>query len=99
MERTEEQLNQPAAPYFGIGLALLYMGQQNKCEATLDTIGMIEHPIKKFMEVMITSTAYVGSGNVLKVQNMMHECLNDDKYSESAILGIALIASSEEIGN
>lgn len=81
MERTEDQLNQPAAKYFGIGLALLYMGQQNKCEPTLETIGMIEHPIKKFMEVMITSTAYVGSGNVLKVQNMIHECVSEDKNS------------------
>ena len=71
------------------------MGQQNRCDATLDALGMIEHPIKKFIEVMVTSAAYVGSGNVLKVQNMVHECMNDDKYSEAAILGIALIASSE----
>ncbi len=53
------------------------MGQQNKCEATLETISMIEHPIKKFIEIMVTSVAYVGSGNVLKVQNMMQECLSD----------------------
>lgn len=30
---------------------------------------------------MITSMAYVGSGNVLKVQDMMHECMSDDKNS------------------
>ena len=89
MERDENQLNSPSAKYFGIGLALLYMGQQNKCEATLETIGMIEHPIKKFIE----------SGNVLQVQKMVHECLSDEKNSEAAILGLALIASSEEIGN
>lgn len=41
----------------------------------------------------------MGSGNVLKVQNLMHECLSEDKYSETAILGLALLASSEEIGN
>jgi 26S proteasome regulatory subunit N1 len=35
MERDELQLNSPSSKYFGIGLALLYMGQQNKCEATL----------------------------------------------------------------
>jgi len=35
MERTEEQLNSQSSRYFGLGLALLYMGQQNKCEATL----------------------------------------------------------------
>jgi len=48
------------------------MGQQTKCEATLESLGMVDHPIKKFIEIMLTSVAYVGSGNVLKVQNMMH---------------------------
>ena len=48
------------------------MGQQTKSEATLESLNMVEHPIKKFIEIMLTSVAYVGSGNVLKVQNMMH---------------------------
>jgi 26S proteasome regulatory subunit N1 len=41
IERDEAQLSSHFSKYFGIGLALLYMGQQNKCEATLETIGMI----------------------------------------------------------
>ena len=72
MQRDEAQLSSPSSRYFGIGLALLYMGQQNKCEATLETIGMIEHPIKKFIEIMVLGTAYIGSGNVLQVQKMVH---------------------------
>ena len=99
MERSEEQLNSHTARYFGIGLALLYMGQQNKSEPTLEAINMIEHPIKKFIQIMIVSLAFVGSGNVLKVQDMIHECMSEEKHSESAILGLAFIASSEEIGN
>lgn len=95
MERSEDQLNSQTARYFGIGLALLFMGQQNKCEATLEAINLIEHPIKKFIQIMVTSVAYIGSGNVLKVQDMMHECMSEDKNTESAILGLALIASSE----
>ena len=55
---------------------------------------MIEHPIKKFIEIMVLGTAYIGSGNVLQVQKMVHECLSDEKNSEAAILGLALIASS-----
>ena len=65
-------MSSPSSRYFAIGLALLYMGQQNKCEATLETIGMIEHPIKKFIEIMVLGTAYIGSGNVLQVQKMVH---------------------------
>lgn len=71
------------------------MGQQNKCEATLEALQLIDHPIKKFIEIIIISSAYAGTGNVLKVQGLMHECLNEEKFSETAILGIALLASSE----
>ena len=53
------------------------MGQQNKCEATLSALEIIHHPIKKFIEVMIISSAYAGTGNVLKVQDLMHECLSE----------------------
>jgi 26S proteasome regulatory subunit N1 len=98
MERAGDgaaQLNEHFAKYFGVGLALLFMGQQNKCEATLEALQVIDHPITKFIEILVTSTAYVGSGNVLKVQNMMHDCQSEDKYSETAILGLALLASSE----
>lgn len=95
MDRSEEQLNSHFAKYFGIGMALLYMGQQNKCEATLEALSMIEHPLKKFIEIIVTSVAYVGSGNVLIVQEMMHECLSEENFSETAILGLAIISSSE----
>ncbi len=30
---------------------------------------------------MIIATAYIGSGNVLQVQKMVHECLSDEKNS------------------
>ena len=56
---------------------------------------MIEHPIKKYIHIMVVSLAYVGSGNVLKVQDMIHECMSEEKHSEAAIFGMALIASSE----
>ena len=81
MERTEEQLNMHSSRYFGVGLALLYMGQQSKCEATLEAINLITHPIKKFIEIMVESIAYVGSGDVLKVQNMVHACMSEDQNS------------------
>lgn len=44
---------------------------------------------------MVLGVAYIGSGNVLQVQKMVHECLSEEKNSEAAILGLALIASSE----
>lgn len=48
---------------------------------------------------MVESIAYIGSGNVLKVQKMSNEFSSGNKYSDVALLGYALIASSEEVGN
>lgn len=96
MERSDEQLDKHAAKYFGLGFGLLYMGQQNKCEASLEAVNCISHePTKKYLSIIVESLAYIGSGNVLKVQDMVHECMSDEKDSEVAILGLALIASSE----
>lgn len=98
-ERKEEHLNSHWAKLFGVGLGLLFMGQQSKCEAVVETLGTIEHPIKKYFEIIVESMAYTGSGNVLKVQKMANEFASETKHSELGILGLAFIASSEEVGN
>lgn len=103
-ERPENQLNMTMARFFGVALGLLFLGKQEACEPTLEVIGMMSHPIKKYIELCIESCAYVGSGNVLKVQKMLHACSEhleekDAAHQAVAVLGIGLIASSEDIGN
>jgi 26S proteasome regulatory subunit N1 len=73
VERSEAHLNSHWAKLFGVALGLLFMGQQSKCDAVLESLGMIEHPIKKYYEIIVESMAYTGSGNVLKVQKMANE--------------------------
>lgn len=57
----------------------------------------------KFVELVVETCAYAGSGNVLKVQQMLHLCAEhkEDKesiYQVAAVIGVALIAFGEEIG-
>ena len=66
-EREESFLNQSIAKLFGMALALLFIGKQEKCEATIEALGIVQHPISKYSEVAIESLAYIGTGNVLKV--------------------------------
>ena len=103
-ERTEAQLNMTVSRFYAVALGLLFFGMQEACEATLDVIKGITHPIGRYIELTVESCAYMGSGNVLKVQKMLHECIEhleekDSAFQAVAVLGIALIASSEEIGN
>jgi 26S proteasome regulatory subunit N1 len=57
-----------------------------------------------FVELVVETCAYAGSGNVLKVQKMLHLCAEhktDDKdsiHQVAAVIGVALIAFGEDIG-
>lgn len=106
MEREEEELKDPFAKLMGAGLALLFLGKQDAAEAPLETLKAIENPLAKQIEVMVEIVAYAASGNVLKVQKMLHIC-NDhidpekesDVHQGFAVIGIAMIAMGEDIGS
>jgi 26S proteasome regulatory subunit N1 len=70
------------------------MGAQTKSDNILIEISKIDHPVKKWIEIMTESIAYIGSGNVLKVQKMSNEFSSGNRFSDVALLGYALIACS-----
>ena len=105
MERPETELNQTTAKFYAVGLALLFLGQQEKCETTVETLAAIDHPLARYAEVCVQAAAYVGSGNVLKIQEFLEKCQPHETEpaktlpQQMAVLGIAFIAISEKIGN
>jgi 26S proteasome regulatory subunit N1 len=88
--------------FMALGLALLYLGKQEACEATMETLKAIETPISKQFQVLVEVCAYAGTGNVLKVQSMTRMCgdhlSENDEWQGFAILGIAMIGMGEDIG-
>jgi 26S proteasome regulatory subunit N1 len=104
MERPETELSQTSARYFAVALALCYLGQQEKCEFALETLKTIEHPLARYAEVCVEAAAYVGSGNVLKIQEFLKRCIPHEEEAKTqpqamSVIGIAFIAISEKIGN
>ena len=105
MSRAESELDQTISKFFCVGLALTYLGQQEKCEPAIETLKAIEHPIARYAEVCVQAAAYIGSGNVLKIQEFLkiatpHETDEQKTLPQSmAVIGIALIAISEDVGN
>ena len=104
MERPTSELDQVTARFYAVGLALTYLGQQEKCEPAIETLKTIEHPLARYAEVCVEAAAYVGSGNVLKIQEFLKKCTPHEEEAKSlpqsmAVLGIAFIAISEKIGN
>jgi 26S proteasome regulatory subunit N1 len=103
MEATDDELDHTHARFLCLGLALLFLGQMEKAEAMIEALRTVEHKIAKYAVVMLETAAYAGSGNVLKVQEMMHQCAEhlteDAEHQMAAVLGIGLITMGEAVGS
>ncbi|KZV92939.1 putative RPN1-26S proteasome regulatory subunit [Exidia glandulosa HHB12029] len=105
MERDDAHLDEKWARFMALGLALLYLGRQDASDATLETLKAIPHSLAKQAQILVEVCAFAGSGNVLKVQSMLHHCSDhldkekeDDTFQSFAVLGIALIAMGDDVG-
>lgn len=103
MEATDDELGHSHARFLCLGLALLYLGQMEKADAMIEALRTIEHNISKFAVITLETCAYAGSGNVLKIQEMLHQCAEhlteDADHQMAAVLGIGLITMGEDVGS
>jgi len=79
MERESAVLDSPWGVFFGLALGLIFLGRQDAADATLETLKVIEHPIARSAEILVEVCAYAATGNVLKVQSMLHVCAEHAK--------------------
>merc|ERR1719330_2118211 len=103
MESSDEDLDHSHARYLCLGLGLLFLGKMEKADAMLEAVRTIEHKIAKYAAVILDTCAYAGSGNVLKVQEMLHHCTEhlteDAEHQAAAVIGIGLITMGESVGS
>lgn len=74
MELTEEKLCDTFSKYIFLGLGLVFLGRQEAAEAAIAALGVIDEPHKSTATVMVEICAYAGTGNVLKIQRLLHIC-------------------------
>ncbi|PIA29494.1 hypothetical protein AQUCO_05900009v1 [Aquilegia coerulea] len=103
MERSESELNDSLIRFLPLGLGLLYLGKQESVEATAEVSKTFNEKIRKYCEMTLLSCAYAGTGNVLKVQDLLGHCTEhlekgEEIHQGPAVLGIAMIAMAEELG-
>jgi 26S proteasome regulatory subunit N1 len=97
MESSEADLNHTSTRFMCLGLGLLYLGKGDRVEPVLEAVKTIEHRRGKYCEATLETCAYAGTGNVLKVQQMLRLCtehITDSAAAEHqavAVLGIALV--------
>lgn len=103
LERSDADLASPLARYMGLSVGLLYLGQKEQVDVVLELAHAVPVSIRKVTAALIEACAYAGSGNVLKVQKMMHICADhlgaeNAAHQAIAVLGIGLIAMGEDCG-
>ncbi|WCJ25522.1 hypothetical protein M5689_007399 [Euphorbia peplus] len=102
MDRSESELQEPLTRFLPLGLGLLYLGKQESVEATAEVSKTFNEKIRKYCDMTLLSCAYAGTGNVLKVQNLLGHCAQHLEKGEThqgpAVLGIAMVAMAEELG-
>nr|XP_018265646.1 26S proteasome regulatory subunit N1 [Kwoniella dejecticola CBS 10117]OBR87804.1 26S proteasome regulatory subunit N1 [Kwoniella dejecticola CBS 10117] len=82
MEREEAQLASEWTVFICLGLGLLFLATQEDSEPTVATLKVIEHPIASIAETIVDVCAYAGTGNVLKIQQMLHLCAEHAEKSK-----------------
>ncbi|EOA18379.1 hypothetical protein CARUB_v10006910mg [Capsella rubella] len=102
MDRSEAELDEALTRFLPLGLGLLYLGKQESVEATAEVSKTFNEKIRKYCDMTLLSCAYAGTGNVLKVQDLLAQCgehlEKDDIHQGPAVIGLAMVAMSEELG-
>lgn len=100
----KEKLDNKFARWFAVSLALNFMGKQEKCETVIEALESVEHPLGKICAQYVEICAYIGSGNVLKIQEYMEKAIKASEDEQEilsqtiGLIGIALIAVSDVVG-
>lgn len=82
MERTEADLKDTYTRFLPLGLGLVYLGRQEAAEAVIAALEVIQEPFKSMATTMVDICAYAGTGNVLKIQHLLHLC--SDHYETAS---------------
>jgi 26S proteasome regulatory subunit N1 len=86
-------------------MGLILLGIQKDADIMIEATQLEMFPVemRMFIKTLLTACAYAGSGNVTKVQEMMHIVAKPkdevhNKVQSIAVIGISMIALSEDVG-
>jgi len=105
MEASDAELDLPISRFLGLALGLLFLQKMERADAMIEAVKTVEHKASLSAAVLLETCAYAGTGNVLKIQAMLHSCaehLQEEDGAEHqgcAVVGLALISAGEDIGS
>merc|ERR1711899_687308 len=82
MEKSEQDLKDPFAKYLPLGIGLCFLGKQEAAEAMAAALEVLSEPFQSMAKTLVDICAYAGTGNVLKIQNLLHICSEHHEPAE-----------------
>ncbi|KAJ8923645.1 hypothetical protein NQ315_010225 [Exocentrus adspersus] len=84
MEKSESELKDTYARFLPLGLGLCHLGKQEGVDTIIAALEVIPEPFRSMATTMVDICAYAGTGNVLKVQHLLHICSEHYEPSDSS---------------
>ncbi|XP_060516372.1 26S proteasome non-ATPase regulatory subunit 2 [Cylas formicarius] len=84
MEKSETELKDTHARFLPLGLGLCHLGKQEKIDTIIAALEVIPEPFRSMATTMVDICAYAGTGNVLKVQHLLHICSEHYEGSDAS---------------
>uniref|UniRef100_A0A0N5A938 26S proteasome non-ATPase regulatory subunit 2 n=1 Tax=Syphacia muris TaxID=451379 RepID=A0A0N5A938_9BILA len=74
MEKTPAELQDSNVRFLALGIALIFLGTQEKSEVFVESVRALPEPFGSMISTLVDVCAYAGTGNVLKIQRLLHLC-------------------------
>ncbi|CAI2724426.1 unnamed protein product [Schistosoma spindalis] len=94
LERPASHWSNVFSKFMALGLGLTCLGRQEEVEVILASLEAVSEPMKSMAHMICDFCAYAGSGNVLKIQNLLH--ILSEKYEEKENTDKASNAKTKE---
>ncbi|KAK0398473.1 hypothetical protein QR680_002605 [Steinernema hermaphroditum] len=74
MEKNAAELADPNMRFVALGIALIFLGTQEKSDVFVESLRSLPEPFGSMVSTLVDVCAYAGTGNVLKIQKLLHLC-------------------------
>ncbi|XP_053982207.1 26S proteasome non-ATPase regulatory subunit 2 [Hylaeus anthracinus] len=74
IENLDTNLKDTYARFLPLGIGLCFLGKQEAAEAIIAALEIVPEPFKSMSMTLVEVCAYAGTGNVLKIQHLLHIC-------------------------
>jgi 26S proteasome regulatory subunit N1 len=82
IEKSESNLKETHARFLALALGLCYLQKQDLVDTIIAALEVVPEPLRSFATILVEVCAYAGTGNVLKIQKMLHICSEKPEEKE-----------------